>query len=99
MPRLLILDSNAISDCVNGRADVLKRFYESLAADDQCCICHPIYYELLRGLYQVQATRKLRILRQTIFPLLHWKAIEKVTGAEPQSCGSVRQSIVISYRT
>jgi predicted nucleic acid-binding protein len=67
-----ILDTNVIADSINGYAPVFQRLNTTVQANHTVCLCPPVYYEVLRGLCKVNATRKQTLFEKTIVPLLTW---------------------------
>ena len=57
---MLSLDSNAISDILRRRPDVLTRYREEAKKDTVFAICDVVYYEVVRGLKAIGATSKIR---------------------------------------
>jgi predicted nucleic acid-binding protein len=70
-----ILDTNVIADCMNEHDPAAQRFYAAVQAGHRVCLCQPVYYEVMRGLLKVNATRKLRTFETTILPLLERLAL------------------------
>ena len=57
---MLSLDSNAISDILRRRPDVLTRYREEAKKDTVFAICDVVYYEVVRGLKAIGATSKIK---------------------------------------
>jgi predicted nucleic acid-binding protein len=68
---IYLLDTNVISDYLNQVFD-LERFNRAIAAGDRVCLCHPVYYESLRGLLKAKSTRKLDVFHSRLIPMLEW---------------------------
>jgi predicted nucleic acid-binding protein len=73
---IYLLDSNVVSDLIVRLPAVREHVAAHLATGDTLALCHPIYYELLRGLFWRNATGKLAALNNQILPLLTWIALE-----------------------
>jgi predicted nucleic acid-binding protein len=69
---LYLLDANVISDLITLHPRVRQRARHARLKGDSLGLCHPIYYELLRGLYWRGASAKLATLNQQVVPLLTW---------------------------
>ncbi len=54
------LDSNAVSDILRGREDVLRRMRDAVRSGHEVAICSIVYYEVERGLKAAGSSRKLR---------------------------------------
>lgn len=72
---MFILDTNAVSDYINAIEPTHKRIYDALRSGESVHLCQPVYYEVLRGLLKINATRKLRIFREEFVPLLGWLSL------------------------
>jgi tRNA(fMet)-specific endonuclease VapC len=70
-----ILDTNVIADAMNGRDPAAERFFTTVEAGHHVYLCQPVYYEVMRGLLKVNATRKLAVFQETIMPTLIWKPL------------------------
>ena len=71
MDRLIyILDTNVIADRINGHKSVTERLTKAGENDHIIGLCPPVQYEVLRGLFKTNATRKLQLFNDTITPLL-----------------------------
>ena len=57
---LYSLDSNAVSDILRRRSDVLTRYREEVKKDTIFAICDVVYYEVVRGLKAIGATSKIK---------------------------------------
>jgi predicted nucleic acid-binding protein len=71
-PTLYLLDTNAVSDLMILHPVVRPRARQQRRQGATLGLCHPVYYEILRGLYWRQATAKLAAFNQHILPLLTW---------------------------
>ena len=67
-----ILDTNIIADRMKAIEPVSQRLIETASAGHRVYLCQPVYYEVMRGLLKVNATRKLQFFQTTIMPLLDW---------------------------
>ncbi len=74
---LYLLDSNVVSDLIVRLPTVRSRVAAHLGTGDHLGLCHPIYYELLRGLFWRKATSKLAVLNNRLLPLLTWIPLEE----------------------
>jgi predicted nucleic acid-binding protein len=73
MERLIyVLDTNVIADRMNDRQPVSQRLTAAIQFGHRVCLCQPVYYEVMRGLLKINATRKLQLFQTTIVPLLTW---------------------------
>ena len=57
---LYSLDSNAVSDILRRRSDVLTRYREEAKKDTAFAICDVVYYEVVRGLIAIGASSKIK---------------------------------------
>lgn len=57
---LYSLDSNAVSDILRRRSDVLTRYREEAKKDTVFAICDVAYYEVIRGLKAIGASSKIK---------------------------------------
>jgi predicted nucleic acid-binding protein len=69
---IYILDTNVISDLIQGVHTVTHTLTAKLQADNQCLLCWPVYYEVLRGLIKANASRKVQVFHLEIVPNLGW---------------------------
>ena len=67
-----ILDTNVIADRMKAIEPVSQRLTDFVSAGHRIYLCQPVYYEIMRGLLKINATRKLRFFQNTIMPLLDW---------------------------
>ena len=67
-----VLDTNVIADRMNAREPASRRLIDTVSAGHQVILCQPVYYEVMRGLLKVNATRKMQFFQTTIMPLLDW---------------------------
>jgi tRNA(fMet)-specific endonuclease VapC len=70
-----ILDATVISDLFVPIAQVQAHIRAANAAGSMMILCQPTYYEVLRGLLRVKATRKLRVFQNQIVPLFQWTSL------------------------
>lgn len=54
------MDSNAVSDILRGREDVLRRMKDAVKSGHEVAICSIVFYEVERGLKAAGSSRKLR---------------------------------------
>lgn len=73
---IYLFDATAISDLLAERFDFLNRVDQLLLSGNKVGICHPIYYELMRGLIWRKAPKKLFILQNKVLPKLDWIPLE-----------------------
>ena len=57
---MLSLDSNAVSDILRRRPDVLIRYEKETQKRSKIAICDIVYYEVVRGLEAINAKRKIK---------------------------------------
>jgi tRNA(fMet)-specific endonuclease VapC len=69
---MFVLDTNAISDYINAIEPARTHIYDTVQSEQRVYLCQPVYYEVLRGLLKVNATRKLEVFRKEFVPLLQW---------------------------
>lgn len=67
---IYLLDTNTISDWMEFHSIVSQQIEAKLNAGHVLLICDPVHFELRRGLLWKNKTRKLRILREMVLPLL-----------------------------
>lgn len=73
MERLIyVLDTNVIADRMNAREPVTLRLTATVQNGHQVGLCQPVFYEVMRGLFKANSTRKLHFFQTTIMPLLIW---------------------------
>lgn len=60
MDKRYLLDSNAVSDILCGRENVVKRLKNAIRAGVEIAICSIVYYEIERGLKASGSFKKLR---------------------------------------
>ena len=65
-----ILDTTVVTDGIRRDSQILDRLTRARENGHTLGLCDPVRYEVLRGLFKVNATRKLQLFRQTIMPLL-----------------------------
>lgn len=74
---IYLLDTNAISDWLSPAPMLMEsRVKEALRAGHLLIICQPIYYEVRRGLIARNYLRRLRLLHDSIVPLLEYQVLE-----------------------
>jgi predicted nucleic acid-binding protein len=96
---IYLLDSNVVSDLIVRLPAVREHVAAHLAIGDTLALCHPIYYELLRGLFWRNATGKLAALNNQILPLLTWIALEDATRRGRQLADPDLLLTALAYRT
>jgi predicted nucleic acid-binding protein len=69
-PATYVLDSNIISDWINGLPSVVSRLKVAVFGKYRICLCQPVHYEVIRGLLKAGATRKQQTYETVIIPLL-----------------------------
>lgn len=69
---IFVLDTNVISDRINGVEVVTKKLNAAIESDATVCLCAPVYYEVLRGLIHTGAVRKQQFFEERIMPALDW---------------------------
>lgn len=67
-----VLDTSIIGDRIKAHDSVSLRLASTITAGHQVYLCQPVYYEVMRGLIKVNATRKLQLFQKAIMPLLYW---------------------------
>lgn len=75
---IYLLDANVISDLVTAQPEVVEHLEEAILRGDTVGICHPIYYEILRGLLWRPSKRKMYILQNKILPQMDWIDLKPV---------------------
>ena len=73
---IYLLDTNTISDLIEGHGQVLFRLSQNITAEHAIGLCSPIYYEVMRGLLWQNLRRKQAIFANTIRPQLDWIVTE-----------------------
>ena len=71
MAKRYAMDSNAVSDILRGRKDVLRRMKEAVKAGDEVAVCSIVYYEIERGLKATGSSRKLQAFYELYESLPH----------------------------
>jgi predicted nucleic acid-binding protein len=66
-----ILDTNVISDNINGIEPTMTRTQRSFRSDTLMYFCQPVAYEVLRGLMRTKAVNKMRVYEKFV-PQLTW---------------------------
>jgi len=67
---IYLLDTNVLSDLVVDVENVSRQFSQAIAEEHTLCLCHPILYELRRGLIWRKNTTKYSIFNEKILPRL-----------------------------
>lgn len=67
-----ILDTNVIADYINNNTQIRQQLETAKKDSHTLYLCQPVYFEVLRGLLRVNATRKLTIFEQQVVPMLTW---------------------------
>lgn len=73
---MYILDTNVIADLIHLNAQVRANLAAARQANADIMMTRPVYYEVVRGLVKQQATRKLRIFRQDLLPLMKQEPLQ-----------------------
>jgi len=71
MDKRYLLDSNAVSDILCGRENVVKRLKNAIRAGVEIAICSIVYYEIERGLKASGSFKKLRVFYDLYESLPH----------------------------
>jgi predicted nucleic acid-binding protein len=66
------LDTNTITDLIEGHQQVIQVFPQKIVAAQMIGLCVPVYYEIMRGLQWKNLRRKQAIFQNTIRPQLDW---------------------------
>lgn len=74
-PVTYILDTNVIADRIRRHPQVLIRLTRASDSGNTLGLCDPVRYEVSRGLLKINATRKLRLFREEISPLMDHLAL------------------------
>ena len=72
---IYVLDTTAVSALFLVDSSMQRRIREAHDAGDRLVLCQPVAYEVLRGLYKVNATRKLSVFQNRLVPLFEWVAL------------------------
>jgi tRNA(fMet)-specific endonuclease VapC len=76
MARLIyVVDATAISDLFLSGSPVQHRITAAKSAGHRLLLSQSTFYEVLRGLLKVQATRKLAVFQNQLVPLFEWTVI------------------------
>ena len=67
-----ILDPNVIADRMKAIEPVSHLLTDTVSVGHRVYLCQPVYYEVMRGLIKINATRKLQFFQTSIMPLLYW---------------------------
>jgi predicted nucleic acid-binding protein len=65
-----ILDTNAVTDYINNIEPATTRLRDAVKNGHELFLCHPVYYEIMRGLLKVKATRKIQVFSEQLSPQL-----------------------------
>ena len=67
---IYVLDSNVISDRLNGHAVVTRKFSQMMQKGHVLCLSAPVDYEVRRGFLKRNATHKFQIFTEEVKPKL-----------------------------
>jgi predicted nucleic acid-binding protein len=67
---IYVLDTNVISDRLNGHPVVTRKFFQMMQEGHVLCLSAPVEYEVRRGLLKRNATRKFQIFTEEVKPKL-----------------------------
>lgn len=80
------MDSNAVSDVLRGREDIILRMKAAILDGSRVAICSIVHYEIVRGLKAADSFRRLREFYELYESLPHlfldrdnMKAVEKAS--------------------
>lgn len=65
-----ILDTNAVADYLNHFNPTYQKIRDAILAEHDIYLCHPVIYEVVRGLVKANASRKRRLFEQEFTSLL-----------------------------
>jgi len=71
MDNRYLLDSNAVSDILRNRENVVNRLKEAIKSGAEIAVCSIVYYEIERGLKAANASRKLQAFYDLYESLSH----------------------------
>jgi tRNA(fMet)-specific endonuclease VapC len=74
---IYLLDTNTVSDLLKKHPPVLKRTEQVLREGHTLCLCLPVHYEILRGLFKNEATKQLQIFSEQLVPLFDAVRLEE----------------------
>ena len=69
---IYVFDTTTLSELLNRTSPVQGRIRSAHDDGNRLILCQRAYYEVLRGLLKVNATRKLEVFRNRLVPLLEW---------------------------
>ncbi|MEO8612523.1 MAG: PIN domain-containing protein [Chloroflexota bacterium] len=69
---IYVLDTNTISDLIEGHQQVISHLSGCITRGDTIHLCQPVFYEVMRGLFWRNLRKKQVIFRGTIRPQLDW---------------------------
>lgn len=67
-----ILDTNVVADYINQTTPTTQRIEQAIRDKHTVYLAQPVYYEVMRGLLHINATRKLKIFQDQFMPQLAW---------------------------
>ena len=65
-----LLDTNTIADYINQVATTTANIQQAMRDGHGLYLCQPVRYEVMRGLFKVNATQKLQIFEEQFAPQL-----------------------------
>jgi predicted nucleic acid-binding protein len=74
---IYLLDTMAVSDLFVAGSATQQRIIAAKSDGHQLVLCESTYYEILRGLLKVKATRKLEIFQKQLVPLFELEPITR----------------------
>lgn len=72
----LLLDTNVFSDLLRSTRGIQKQLEAARSAGARLILCQPVYYEVIRGLEVVKATRKRQVFDNEIMELFERVALD-----------------------
>ncbi len=69
---IYVLDTNVLSDRINGVQIIEQKLNVAIQAGDRMCLCQAVHYEVFRGLLRTNATRKQQFFEEKLVPALEW---------------------------
>lgn len=75
---IYLLDTNVITDLIEGNQTVRNQLLEHKRQKQSLGLCTPIYYEVQRGLVAANLIRKQRVFAEAVLPRLTWIGLIEV---------------------
>ena len=78
---IYIMDTTVIADRIRRHSQVLNHLTRASDDGHVLGLCDPVRYEVLRGLFKVNAIQKLNLFQETIAPLIDHLSLTAQTGS------------------